>query len=145
MKPFIAIAIGTVIGMTTASPITPSVADTCVPADGECVTGADCCDFMPCNMNQGDKGYCWNLVNNLRRMNADCTNDDQCFTGLCQNNHCAPNNAPGEDGDECVFDFECKGGWCKASETPGARATCADRSGHPTDPAQWHTTDPTVE
>eukprot|EP00127_Corallochytrium_limacisporum_P001957 Clim_evm4s89 gene=Clim_evmTU4s89 len=138
MKTFIVIALGTISGIATASPVA-TFADECKGQNEPCQTGAECCNYTAaCSMaHDGPVGTCHDFGDalGLRRMNAPCEHDGECWSAVCTNNHCAPRSNGWDNGASCTYDYDCKGGWCKAS--PGQNGVCADRSGNYIDPPKW--------
>eukprot|EP00127_Corallochytrium_limacisporum_P001971 Clim_evm7s91 gene=Clim_evmTU7s91 len=132
MKTFFTIALGALVGMASASPVNVND-DTCQELGETCTTGSECCDFQGCNTVLR---ICFGSTDvDLRRINAPCDGDDNCHSSNCQNNYCAPPDSAKPDGETCIYDLECIGGWCDASEEGPAK--CNDRRLHPTDPPKW--------
>eukprot|EP00127_Corallochytrium_limacisporum_P002560 Clim_evm1s129 gene=Clim_evmTU1s129 len=132
MKTFSAIALGALVGMASASPVNVND-ETCQEIGQTCSTGAECCDFHGCNM---DSRQCEGTGLGFRRINAPCDDDSMCWSQNCQNSYCAPPESAKPDGENCMYDMDCAGGWCDGTE--GGHAKCNDRRLHPTDKPNWY-------
>eukprot|EP00127_Corallochytrium_limacisporum_P000094 Clim_evm1s4 gene=Clim_evmTU1s4 len=136
MKSFILVGLSAIAGMAAASPAKCQQPESCTIA-------TECCDNEPFLMTcvQSKEGNCvaYNLNGNPRRINDPCDDNSDCMSQWCQNGFFAPNlvnmNPPAlDDGEDCLWDFSCKGGWC--APAPGDSGVCKDRA-LSDDPPKW--------
>eukprot|EP00127_Corallochytrium_limacisporum_P000474 Clim_evm3s14 gene=Clim_evmTU3s14 len=112
--------------------IDPAKWSGCVPVEGHCTSGSNCCDFFGYlyaeDSDGGYTGYCTrNLLDpEFRRVNFPCDSSSQCFTNRCIDGYCANNTAvKGKTGEPCAYDAMCNLGWCRpAADKP----VCDDRT-----------------